>query len=86
MIQLGSYFPPKLSTHTFTSIAGPQTIMVSDLFNYSVSSSRAVAMSSVQFSRSVVSNSLQSHEPQHARSSCPSPIPRVYPNSCPLSQ
>ena len=38
-----------------------------------------------QFSRSVVSDSLQPHEPQHARPPCPSPIPRVYPNSCPLS-
>jgi len=42
--------------------------------------------SSVQFSHSVMSNSLWPHEPQHARPSCPSPTPRVYPNSCPLSQ
>ena len=41
---------------------------------------------SVQFSRSVVSDSLQTHEPQHARPPCPSPAPRVYPNPCPLSQ
>ena len=40
---------------------------------------------SVQFSRSVVSDSLRPHESQHARLSCPSPTPRVYPNSCPLS-
>ena len=33
----------------------------------------------VQFSRSVVSNSLQPHEPQHARPPCPSPTPGVYP-------
>ena len=39
-----------------------------------------------QFSRSVVSNSLWPHEPQHAKFPCPSPAPRVYPNSCPLSQ
>jgi len=39
-----------------------------------------------QFSRSVVSDSLQPHEPQHARPPCPPPTPRVYPNSCPLSQ
>ena len=39
-----------------------------------------------QFSRSVMSDSLRPHEPQHARPSCPSPIPGVYPNSCPLSQ
>ena len=39
-----------------------------------------------QFSRSVVSNSLQPHELQYSRPPCPSPTPRVYPNSCPLSQ
>ena len=41
---------------------------------------------SVQFSHSVVSNSLRPHEPQHARPSCSSPTPGVYSNSCPLSQ
>ena len=41
---------------------------------------------SVQFSRSVVSDSLRPHEPQHARPPCPSPTPRVYSNSCPLSR
>ena len=43
-------------------------------------------LSSVQFSCSVVSDSLQPHEPQHARPFCPLPTPRVYPNSCPLSR
>ena len=38
------------------------------------------------FCLSVVSNSLQSHEPQQVRPPCPSPPPRVYSNSCPLSQ
>ena len=42
-------------------------------------------LSSVQFSRSVMSDYLQPHELQHARSPCPSPTARVYPNSCPLS-
>ena len=37
---------------------------------------------SVQYSRSVVSDSLQPHESQHARPPCPSPTPRVYSNSC----
>ena len=40
----------------------------------------------VQFSRSVVSNSLWPHEPQHSRPPCPSPTPRVYLNSCPSSR
>ena len=39
-----------------------------------------------QFSRSVVSDSLWPHEPQHARPPCPSPTPGVYPNSCLLSR
>ena len=39
---------------------------------------------SVQFSHSVVSDSLWPHELQHARPPCPSPTPGVYPNSCPL--
>ena len=38
-----------------------------------------------QFSCSVLSDSLQPHEPQHARPPCPSPTPRVNPNPCPLS-
>ena len=41
---------------------------------------------SVQFSRSVVSDSLQSHESQHARPPCPSQTPRVHSDSCPSSQ
>ena len=44
-----------------------------------------ITTQSVQFSGSVVSDSLRPHEPQHARPPCPSPIPRVHPNSCPLS-
>ena len=44
------------------------------------------SFSSVQFSHSVMSNSLQPHGLQHARFPCPSPTPGAYPNSCPLSQ
>ena len=40
----------------------------------------------VQFTHSVMSNSLQLHEPQHTRPPCPSPNPRVHPNPCPLCQ
>ena len=40
--------------------------------------------SSVQFSRSVMSDSLRPHRLQHARLPCPSPTPGVYSNSCPL--
>ena len=41
---------------------------------------------SVQFSLSVTSDSLWPHESQHARPPCPSPTPRVCPNSCLSSQ
>jgi len=45
-----------------------------------------IFFSSVQFSCSVVANSLRHPELQHARPPCPSPTPRVHPNPCPLSQ
>ena len=47
--------------------------------------SAGVVMAPV-FSCSVVSNSLQPHELQHARPPCPSPTPGVYSNSCPLNR
>ena len=43
------------------------------------------SFSSVQFSRSVVSNSLRPHESQHARPPCPLPTPGGHSNSCPSS-
>ena len=46
----------------------------------------SVQFSSVQFSGSVMSDSLQPHESQHARPPCPSPTPGVYPNPCPSSR
>ena len=45
-----------------------------------------IILSSVQFSCSVVSDSLWPHGLQHSRPPCPLPTPRVYSNSCPLSQ
>ena len=42
--------------------------------------------SSVQFSRSVVSDSLRPHKSQHARPPCPSPTPEVHSDSCLSSQ
>ena len=46
----------------------------------------AESIRSVQFSCSVVSNSLRPHELQQARPPCPSPTPRVHSNSCPSSR
>ena len=45
-----------------------------------------MSFSSVQFSRLVVSDTLRLHESQHARPPCPSPTPRVHPDSHPWSQ
>ena len=44
------------------------------------------SISSVQFSHSVVSDSLRSHESQHARPPCPSPTPGVHSDSHPSNQ
>ena len=52
----------------------------------SIPSHSSVCFSSVQFSRSVVSNSLRPHELQHARPPCPSPTPGVHSDSRPSSQ
>ena len=46
----------------------------------------SVQFNSVQFSCSVVSDSLRPHGSQHTRSTCPSPAPGAHLNSCPLSQ
>ena len=48
--------------------------------------SKLLQFSSIQFIHSVVSDSLQPHESQHARPPCPSPAPGVPSNSCPSSQ
>ena len=55
-------------------------------FSYIYQSRKHFWIISVQFSRSVVSNSLQLHGLEHARLPCPSPTPRACSNSCPLGQ
>ena len=54
-------------------------------FHFSIPKDLYYILSSVQFSRSGVLSSLQSHESQHTRSPCPSPSPGVHSDSCPLS-
>ena len=55
-------------------------------YRYHLSKFHIYSFSSVQISCSLVSDSLWSHEPQHARPPCPSPTPGVHPNPCPLSR
>ena len=69
--QLGSY------AH---SIIIPQTFI-----KWEKDYSSKEEINSVQFSHSVMSDSLQSQEPQHSRPPCLSPTPGVHPNPCPLS-
>ena len=57
--------------------------MLSDILFFSF---LHASFSSVQFSSSVVYDSLRPHGLQHTRPSCLSPTPRVYSNLCPLSQ
>ena len=69
-----SHIPPLLHGAVNVELPQCQDIPQTDQF------------SSVQFNSSVLSDSLWPHESQHARPPCPSPAPRVYPNSCPLSR
>ena len=76
----------------FISLWGPPIIPLAVLrtthcpfLSASHSSSRIQSSFHVQFSRSVMSDSLRPHELQHARPPCPSQTPGAYSNSCPLS-
>ena len=56
-----------------------------DVYRQFYRDSKQIQFSSIQFSHSVMSDSLWPHRLQHTRPPCPSPTPRVYSNSCPLS-
>ena len=64
--------------------AGLCRLESSHLFSSPVEANSWV-FSSVQFSHSVVSDSLQPHESQHSRPPCPSTTPGIYSSSCPSS-
>ena len=64
-------------------------ILIEELVNLTLGKFRdflTKGMLSVQFSHSVVSDSVRPHESQHARPTCPSPSPRVHSDSRPSSQ
>ena len=63
-----------------------ENLQVSPIVSFNIIYVVFTYISSVQFSRSVMSDSLQPHGLQHTRPPCPSPTPGVYPNSCPLSR
>ena len=61
-------------------------IIISGILTSFSSQKVGLLVSSVQFSCTVMSDSLQPHESQHARPPCPSPTPRLHSDSCPSSQ
>ena len=71
------------------SLSLPQLIFLTQELNQSLLHCSRILYQlsySVQFSLSVMSDSLQIHESQQARSPCPSPTSRIHTNPCPLSQ
>ena len=89
-IQMSPFLPPFYSIISLSLCSSPCPTMhdlfssVSPMQPHSFSWSQRIA--SVQFSHSVMSDSLRPHGLQHASPPCASPTPRVYSNSCPLSQ
>ena len=65
---------------------GHRSLVGYSLYHQSQTWLKWLSMWLVQFSHSVVSDSLQPHGLQHTRLPCPSPTPGVYSNSYPLSQ
>ena len=82
---------PGLDIHSYLKVGHSKAdwkFLVSGVINCELPgrvSQMSHLLSSIQFSCSVVSNSLWPHESQHARPPCPSPTPRIHPNPCPLS-
>ena len=85
---LKKFYGNKIENHRImklgnVSLSTPQSTIRK--FLVIVHKSHCVQTCPVQFSCSVMSYSLQPHELQHTRLSCPSPTPGAYSNSCPLS-
>ena len=70
----------------FLTVQTPLYTYLEEQYTTTQFSNQIKMISSVQFSCSVVSDSLRSHGPQHARPPCLSPTPGVHSNSCPLSR
>ena len=87
MVLGGRGFGRWLANEGNVFIKKKNTQNTTDLFCYFTSGKLfSVQFSSVQFSCSVMSNSLWPHGLQHAKLPYPSPTPRAYSNSCPLSR
>ena len=84
-IQPGSLASPALAGGFFTTKGKELVLKIPSVFE-DLSNTSIASFSSVQFSRSVVSDSLRPHESQHARPPCPAPTPEVHSDSRPSSQ
>ena len=82
---LDSWMKELINTSGYFHPIGAWKITDTNIHNTRLKVSGA-QFNSVQFSRSVVSDSLRPHESQHARPPCPSPTPGVHSNSCPTSR
>ena len=81
--------PDVATNHTTTTLMKPQIFAMSSktfLISFSTTICLKLCIHSVQFSRSVMSDSLGPHESQHARPPCPSPTPGVHSDSGPSNQ
>ena len=81
LIEIYRTFHPKTMNFTFFSSAHGTFSRIDHILGHKSS----LQFSSVQFSHSVVSDSLRAHESQHARPPCPSPSPGVHSDSHPSS-
>ena len=73
-----------ISQSPFVSVPHPMISLIKTCINFRTSPCNhkaQICVSSVHFSRSVMSDSLQPHESQHARPPCPTPTPRVHSDS-----
>ena len=88
LIHLPETFFPRKSTYLTSSSSNLYSSVISSIKKWQSehNSLPCFTFPSVQFSRSVVSDSLWPHELQHARPPCRSPTPRVHSNSCPSSR
>ena len=75
-------------TQLCPTLCNPMDCSLSGSFIHGIFQARVLEGNhlSDQISRSVVSDSLRPHESKHARPPCPSPTPRVHPDSHPSSQ
>ena len=82
---LGSSWSISIQILCFGCYPSKQRFKTAKIFALKNTKNNQYYISSVQFSHSIVSDSLAPHESQHARPPCPSPAPGVHSNSPPLS-